>query len=107
MLVGNLLDLDFDGQSAILARGHHGRLRHYAGNAHLDSADGDPRAAKVYVGGKPQFLALAPWIGADGSRGALRAEGARLAAGSGSPQENGYLETAVYADLTTAKGHHR
>jgi hypothetical protein len=107
MLVGNLLDLDFDGQSAILGRGHHGRLRHYVGNGHLDAADGDPAAAKVYAGGKPQYLALSPWIGRDGSRAALRAESARLAAGSGSPQENGYLETAVYADLTRAKGHHR
>jgi hypothetical protein len=107
MLVGNLLDLDFDGQSAILGRGHHGRLRHYVGNGHLDAADGDPAAAKVYAGGKPQYLALSPWIGRDGSRAALRAESARLAAGSGTLQENGYLETAVYADLTRAKGHHR
>jgi len=98
-MVGNLLDLDFDGQSAILARGHDGPLRHYVGNARLDSADGDPTVAKVYVGGKRQFLALAPWIAGGGSRAALRATGARLAAGSGSAQENDYLETAVYADL--------
>jgi hypothetical protein len=100
MLVGNLLDLDFDGQSAILARGHHGRPRHYVGNRALDRADGDPAAARVYAGGKPQFVALAPWVRPDGSRAALRAAGARLAAGSAAPQENRYLETAVYADLT-------
>jgi hypothetical protein len=107
MLVGNLLDLGFDGQSAILARGHRGPLRHYVGNRRLDSADGDPEAAAVYGGGKPQFLALAPWVRTGGSRSALRAQGARLAPGSGTPEENDYLETAVYADLTPTKGDHR
>jgi hypothetical protein len=101
MMVGNLLDLDFDGQSSILERGHRGRLRHYIGNTRLDPGDGDPRSAQPYAGGKPQFVALAPWVGPDGTRSALRAEGARLAAGSGSPQENDYLETAVFADLTS------
>lgn len=100
MMVGNLLDLDFDGQSAILGRGHHGVARDYVGNARLDRADGDPTTASVYVGAKPQFLALAPWVIPGGSRAELRAEGARLAAGSGSSQEDDYLETAVYADLT-------
>ncbi|HVW81311.1 MAG TPA: hypothetical protein VHB69_10285 [Mycobacteriales bacterium] len=103
MMVGNLLDLDFDGQSAILARGYHGPLRHYVGDARLDPADGDPASYAVYAGGKPQFMALAPWVMAGGSRATLRAEGARLAAGSGSSQENDYVETAVYADLTPAK----
>jgi hypothetical protein len=106
-MVGNLLDLDFDGQSAILARGYTGRARHYVGNARLQPADGDPGSAKIYAGAKPQFLALAPWVRPDGSRSALRTEGARLAAGSASPQENDYLETAVYADLTPTKGHSR
>jgi hypothetical protein len=105
MMVGNLLDLDFDGQSAILERGHDGPLRHYVGDARLEPSDGDPASDAVYAGGKPQFLALAPWVRPDGPRAALRAEGARLAAGSGSPEENDYLETAVYADLT--KGHRR
>lgn len=104
MMVGNLLDLDFDGQSAILARGHHGKARHYVGDAALDRRDGDPGSAAVYAGGKPQFLALAPWVRGDGTRAELRAEGARLAAGSGSTQENDYLETAVYADLPPTKG---
>jgi hypothetical protein len=105
MLVGNLLDLDFDGQSAILARGHHGPPRHYVGDARLNRSDGDPSTAAVYAGGKPQFLALAPWVRPDGPRAALRAQGAGLAAGSGSPAEDQYLETAVYADLTPTKGH--
>ena len=34
-------------------------------------------------------------------------EGEKLAAGSGSPQENDYVETAVYADLTTPKDNAR
>jgi hypothetical protein len=105
MLVGNLLDLDFDGQSAILARGHHGPPRHYVGDARLNRSDGDPSTAAVYAGGKPQFLALAPWVRPDGPRAALRAQGAGLAAGSGSPAEDQYLETAVYADLAPTKGH--
>jgi hypothetical protein len=104
MMVGNLLDLDFDGQSAILARGYQGPLRHYAGDGRLDRADGDPGSAAIYAGPKRQFMALAPWVMPDGSRAAMRAEGARLAAGSGSAQEDDYLETAVYADLTPAKG---
>jgi hypothetical protein len=103
MMVGNLLDLDFDGQSAILARGRKGRTRHYIGNAHLMRSDGDPANARRYAGGKAQFLALAPWVVKDGSRRSLRAEGARLAAGSGNRQENHYVETAVFADLTPAR----
>jgi hypothetical protein len=35
----------------------------------------------------------------DGPRADLLAQSARLAPGSGDPQENDYLETAVYADL--------
>jgi hypothetical protein len=100
MMVGNLLDLDFDGQSAILARGYRGPLRHYVGDGRLDRADGDPASASVYAGSKRQFMALSPWVTADGSRAAMRTEGARLAAGSGTSQEDDYLETAVYADLT-------
>jgi hypothetical protein len=105
MMVGNLLDLDFDGQSAILARGARGRHRHYVGDASLHPGDGDPKNASRYAGGKPQFLALAPWVTGDAPRAALRAEGARLAAGSGDPQENHYVQTAVYADLLPTRRH--
>lgn len=103
MMVGNLLDLPFDGQSAILARGREGRLRHYIGDRSAGTAD--PRSAGVYAGGKPQFLALAPWVESDRTRAALAREGARLAPGSGDPQENDYLETAVWADLLPARRH--
>jgi hypothetical protein len=81
-MVGNLLDLPFDGQSAILARGAHRRPVGYIGEQH-----------------EPQFLALAPWTVPDGPRLSLEQQSARLAPGSGDPQENDYLETAVYADL--------
>lgn len=99
MMVGNLLDLAFDGQSAITMRRHAGRPLRYVGDAALDPADGDPAVASVYAGGKPEFLALAPWVTGDATRAELRAVGGRLAPGSGDPLENDYLETAVYADL--------
>lgn len=107
MMVGNLLDLPFDGQSAILARRPRhssgpGR-RHYIGNRRPGS--GDPRGAHLYAGAKKQFLALAPWVESDRGRTALAAEGARLAPGSGDKQENDYLETAVWADLLPLRSH--
>lgn len=102
MLVGNLLDLPFDGQSAITARAGGQPLRSYVGNR-APLGPRDPAAYGVYAGGKPQFLALAPWVRPDGSRTDLAATSAALSPGSGSPQENGYLETAVYADLTPTR----
>jgi len=79
-LVGNLLDLPFDGQSAITARSS-SRLGAYIG-----------------LPARPHFLALAPWTG-HGTRAELLQHAADLAPGSGAPDENDYLETAVYADL--------
>jgi hypothetical protein len=89
-LVGNLLDLPFDGQSAILGRGVRRAPRTYVGNTVRERPES---------GLKPQFLALAPWVRPDGSRADLMAQSARLAPGSGDAQENDYLQTAVYADL--------
>jgi hypothetical protein len=86
-MVGNLLDLAFDGQSAITARHGSTPRRDYVGN---------PWRLR-------HFLVLAPWVRRTGPRAALVAEGARLAPGSDDPQENDYLETAVYADLVPAK----
>jgi glycerophosphoryl diester phosphodiesterase len=97
-MVGNLLDLVFDGQSAITKRGANAPLRHYVGNLEFNPAT-DPAEYQVYAGGKPEFLVLAPWVTADAPRDALRATGARLAAGSNDPLENDYLETAIWADL--------
>jgi hypothetical protein len=100
MMVGNLADLAFDGQSAVLQRGPSGARCAYVGDSALDAADGDPASAAPYAGSKPQFLALVPWAFADGSRPQLRGEGAKLAPGSHDPLENDYVESAAIADLT-------
>ncbi|WP_229671051.1 nitrilase-related carbon-nitrogen hydrolase [Deinococcus aquiradiocola] len=83
MVVGNLLDLTFDGQSAITG-----------------PADEAP-AARGYVmtPPRPGFLALMPWVTPDGPRDALRALGKRLRAGSGDARENGYVTGVLHADL--------
>ncbi len=97
-LVGNLLDLPFDGQSAITARAAGQPSRHYVGTTErLDARD--PAEYQVYAGGKPHFLALAPWVVPDAPRTDLEAVARRLAGGSGDPIEDGYLQTAVAADL--------
>ncbi len=95
MMVGNLADTPFDGQSAILERGRHGRACHYIGNARFVPGQDDP-ALRTYAGGKPQFLALAPWVMPDGPRAGLRAVGTALADGSGTHH---YVQTALIADL--------
>ncbi|HVT36103.1 MAG TPA: hypothetical protein VHE37_10975 [Nevskiaceae bacterium] len=97
MMTGNLLDLPFDGQSAITHRGTGGSA-HYIGN--LEFIDGtDLPAYQPYVGDHASFAALAPWVTPDTSRAALTATGSALAPGSGDALENDYLETAVWADL--------
>ncbi|HEV7731076.1 MAG TPA: hypothetical protein VGR62_02895, partial [Candidatus Binatia bacterium] len=107
-MTGNLLDITFDGQSAILGR----RQKIDPGPLSPDNA---------WVGQNPDtgFLAVAPWIIpdpgiADGSltlaarRAALAAAGAPLLPGSGVPCggslvvgscENGYREAVVFADV--------
>ncbi len=98
MLVGNLADLTFDGQSAITQRGLHGPGCHYIGNAAFVPGE-DQTEFRRYAGRKPDFLALAPWVVPDASRASLRAVGASLAPASGSPRSDDYLETALVADL--------
>jgi hypothetical protein len=100
MMVGNLADLPFDGQSAITQRGFRGRRRgcHYVGNESFLPAE-DQAVFRSYAGSRPDFLALAPWVVPDASRASLRSVGASLAPGSGSALENDYLETALIADL--------
>lgn len=100
-MVGNLLDLAFDGQSAITSRYSTGKPVHYVGN--LERGATDPVTMLGYHGNKPQFLALAPWVTPDATRSALAATGAKLAPGSNDPLENDYLETAVFADLVPSK----
>ncbi len=99
MLTGNLLDLGFDGQSAITARGAQETPQHYIGNT-VFVAGTDAAPYQSYTGGKPEFLALAPWVTADADRATLTATGTALSPGSNDPLENDYLETAVWADLT-------
>lgn len=103
MMVGNLSDTPFDGQSSILERGRNGRGCHYVGNALFVSGEDDP-ALRDYAGAKSQFLALAPWAVPDGSRAALRPVGAHLAAGTGAYR---YVRTALIADLTFPVDRHR
>jgi hypothetical protein len=103
MMVGNLSDTPFDGQSAILARSRRGRGCHYVGNSTFIPAEDDP-AFRDYAGAKSQFLALAPWAVRDGPRASLRAVGAGLAAGGARHQ---YVQTALIADLPFPVDRHR
>ncbi len=103
MLVGNLADTPFDGQSAILERGRHGRGCHYIGDGSFISGQDDP-ALRSYSGSKPQFLAMAPWVVSDRSRSALRAVGQKLSAGQG-PYH--YVRAALVADLPFPVDHSR
>jgi hypothetical protein len=103
MMVGNLADTPFDGQSSILERGRSGRGCHYVGNASFLPGQDDP-ALQGYAGAKPQFLALAPWAVPDGPRAALRPVGAALAAGAGPYR---YVRTALIADLPFPVSRHR
>lgn len=102
MMTGNLLDVVFDGQSAITARGARGEGRHYVGN--LETGPGDGAAYEIYRGVKREFLALAPWVTPDAPRAELMNTMMALLPGTGSPIENQYVETALYADLLPAHG---
>ncbi len=99
MMVGNLADLPFDGQSAITQRGSpQGAGCHYVGNAAFLPSEDRPDL-QGSAGAQPGFLAIAPWVAPDGPRAGLRAVGAALAPGSRAPLENDYAETAIVADL--------
>jgi hypothetical protein len=102
-MVGNLADTPFDGQSAILQRGRRGSACNYVGNRLFVSGDDDP-ALRSYAGPKPEFLALAPWVAADGRRATLRPIGDALAAGTGRAH---YIQTALIADLPFPADHVR
>jgi hypothetical protein len=98
-LVGNLADVVFDGQTAITQRALHGQSCNYVGNSSFVSGE-DPAALAAYAGPKAEFIGIAPWVRADGSRDELRAVADQLAPGSGAALQNDYVETAVVADLT-------
>lgn len=88
MCVGNLLDLTFDGQSAITGR----------------PEDAPEQRSYVLTDPRPGFLALLPWV-AEGQPDELRRLGLELAAHSGSARENGYLTGVLHADLNLPAGH--
>jgi hypothetical protein len=107
MMVGNLADLTFDGQSAITQRGGtRTRGCHYIGNRAFLPAQ-DEGQFRGYAGARRDFLALAPWVTPDGPRDRLRAIGAALAPGSGSRLEDDYVETGLVADLPLPVDRHR
>lgn len=83
MVVGNLFDVSFDGQTAIVGKG-----------------DQAPQQ-QSYIMTEPRrgFLALMPWV-KDGTPDELRQLGEKLKAGSKDPQENEYRSGAIFADLT-------
>jgi hypothetical protein len=95
MLVGNLADTPFDGQSAILQRGRRRAGCHYIGNARFIPRQDDP-GLRSFAGPKAQFLALAPWVVPDAPRARLSALGVALASGR---TVHAYVQTALIADL--------
>jgi hypothetical protein len=121
-MVGNLIDLAFDGQSVIFQRCSINGNDTCAGNtarsfvgakdfiscgASANRCDGSLLAP--YAGPKREALVMASWVIGDDPLRTPAANRARLTkrahamlAGSGSPYENGYLETAIWADLNFA-----
>ncbi|WP_161881493.1 nitrilase-related carbon-nitrogen hydrolase [Deinococcus alpinitundrae] len=83
MVVGNLLDLTFDGQSSVTG------------------PEEESLSPRSYALTPPRsgFLALLPWV-ETGPPKQLREVGRQLAAHSGHPRENAYLSGVVHADLT-------
>ena len=121
-MVGNLIDLAFDGQSVIFERCDLGGTDTCAGNVPqafvgakdfipcppdpaADAPCDDPKLL-AYAGLKPEAIVMAPWVLADApaldpaaNRARLTERGHAMLAGAGAPYENGYLETTVWADL--------
>ncbi len=107
MMVGNLADLVFDGQSAITQRGGaRGPGCAYIGNRQFVPGE-DQSMFRRYAGLQRSFLAIAPWVVPDRSRTALRSVGEQLAPGSGAALENEYVQTALIADLPFPVDHRR
>lgn len=95
MMNGNLMDLVFDGQTTISSRDVPSTPKMFVGN---DRLDGDAQDMGVYVGPKPEFLAMTPWSGGAGNdRAELERQAAALAPNGARAGQ--YVQTAVYADL--------
>ncbi|MGH2785496.1 MAG: hypothetical protein ACRDJ1_09545 [Actinomycetota bacterium] len=121
-MVGNLIDLAFDGQSVIFERCQIGETDTCAGNVPqafvgakdfvpcppdpaADAPCDDPKLL-AYAGPKRETIAMAPWVLADdpsldavANRARLTERGHAMLAGAGGPYENAYVETALWADL--------
>ena len=121
-MVGNLIDLAFDGQSVIFERCQIGGTDTCAGNVPsafvgakdfipcvpdpaADAPCDDPKLL-AYAGLKNETIVMAPWVLADdptldavANRARLTERGHAMLAGAGGEFENGYLETALWADL--------
>jgi hypothetical protein len=106
-LVGNLVDLPFDGQISIKRRDNPApaATRRFVGNRALLEGR-DPASAAPFAGDKDEFLVVGPWVLDEDPSAPLAEDRARLAeraramlAGAGGEFENDYLETAVWADL--------
>lgn len=120
-LVGNLVDLTFDGQSVIFERclptttgttcdGNTPQA--FVGASHFlpcgpnETARCDDPRLEPYAGPLTETVVMAPWVLDDDpeltpveNRERLTARARAMQAGTGSPYENDYLETAVWADL--------
>lgn len=84
MVVGNLFDLSFDGQSAITGTLEEGALQSY-----------------VMTEARRGFLALMPWVTEPSEEiERIKQIGTELAAGSGHPRENTYHSGIIWADLS-------
>lgn len=107
-MVGNLLDIVFDGQSAIYERGRQGVGAHRVGDFQLVPRDAGSLAQ--YAGNKSETVALAPWVVGEGEdtytteRADLVAVAGKLAPGSGDPLEDQYVESALCAELDLSDG---
>jgi hypothetical protein len=107
-LVGNLVDIPFDGQANIKRRANPRpyEVRHFVGAGEHVGAQ-DPATTELFAGPKDEFLVTAPWVLEEdpsldtaSDRERLRERAQAMLAGSDSEHENRYLETAVWADLT-------
>lgn len=119
MVVGNLLDLSFDGQSAIVQKvcadtmptnSHSADPQPKTATANDQSPSSSQNKSYVMTPARAGFLALMPWVSASTSNSdnpnikspsvseELPQIGQQLAAGSGHPRENCYRSGIIWAD---------
>ena len=123
-MVGNLIDLAFDGQSVIFERCSINGNDSCAGNTASSFVGAkdfiacpaaenrcDDSKLAAYSGLKRESLIMAPWVIGDdplapaaANRATLSERAHAMLAGSRDPEENRYLETAIWADLDFSIG---